>query len=162
MSREGEFGSRFRLSLFDRLIPRDDGRSQLSAAGRLSFLQETVRRDLEFLLNTRRCCLTPTLASSETLRRSLLFYGIPDPSGRFLNSDDQKSEFKAAVGEAIKLFEPRLKVKSIELDSRREDRSIHFRIKATLHVELSSPVQMTFESHYDPSESRFKLEYRGQ
>ena len=97
-------------SIFDRLVdsdPRITPERQLKAA---------VRRDLEWLLNTRRV-VEPPPESLVEVNRSLYNYGLPDFSSYSLSSPKDRSKLLRALEITIALFEPRLagvKVTAVE------------------------------------------------
>ena len=77
-----------KASLLDRLMhERPQSRTVLAE------LMENVRRDLEDLLNTRRCCalMPPEL---KELKHSLVHYGLKDFSGSSLGSPEEQERFR--------------------------------------------------------------------
>lgn len=70
-------------------------------------LKVAVRRDLEWLLNTRRDLLTLPAELGEA-RRSMLRYGLPDLSSLPREGGDTGVRLARVVEEALALFEPRL------------------------------------------------------
>lgn len=145
-------------SIFDRLIDqpgegeRDATRSQL-----LSELRESVRRDLENLLNTRLPC-NEFSENLDELEYSVINYGIPDFSGINLVSDREKELFRRRLEKAIAYFEPRFKSVHVELvDGVDEfDRTLRFRIDALLNVQPAvKPV--VFDSSLEPVTYNFRV-----
>ena len=68
------------LSILDRLIDEDPGvlsSRLLSRSQSVRKLKDAVRRDLEWLLNTRRIAVPPDESLNE-VNRSLYIYGLPD------------------------------------------------------------------------------------
>lgn len=97
-------------SLLDRLTDEDpraaaDGRT--SYAESLSQFKASVRRDLEWLLNTRR---TPTPAPDhlEELPRSLYNFGVPDITSLSADSPAVRMQLLHDVESTLAIFEPRL------------------------------------------------------
>ena len=83
-------------SIFDRLIDYDPAVSSepdVSRSQLLVQLRESVRRDLEMLLNTRMSCFE-FLDDMDELQYSVINYGIPDFSGSNLVSDREKEKFR--------------------------------------------------------------------
>jgi type VI secretion system protein ImpF len=70
-------------------------------------LKDAVRRDLEWLLNTRR---TPAVAPEELaeVTRSVYHYGLPDMTAFARTSPRDRERLARQVEEAIAIFEPRL------------------------------------------------------
>ena len=81
-------------------------------------LKASLRRDLEWLLNTRR---TPEAAGREyeELEKSLFNYGLPDTTTLSWDSArDRARLFAHASKQALAIFEPRIsRVKVIPLDA---------------------------------------------
>jgi type VI secretion system protein ImpF len=126
-------------SLLDRLMDqesqgaRDSGRSRGQG---MRELKESVRCDVENLLNTRWCCSTwpPNL---DELSLSLINYGIPDFTGLNLGDSEKQEEFCRIVQRVIQDYEPRFKRVTVKLVKNQEplDRTLRFRIDALLHAE---------------------------
>jgi len=126
-------------SIFDRLIDLNPGVSEefdMSRSQLLRELRESVRRDLENLLNTRLPCHEFS-DDLDQLEFSAINYGIPDFSGNNLASDNEKEKFRKLLERAISFFEPRFKSVHVELvEANNEyDRTLHFRIDALLNVQ---------------------------
>ncbi|MFC1751397.1 type VI secretion system baseplate subunit TssE [Pseudomonadota bacterium] len=147
-------------SVFDRLIDQNPGvpedtdtsRSQL-----LRELRESVRRDLEDLLNTRLPC-HKFEEGMEELEYSVINYGIPDFSGNNLVSDREKERFRRQLELVISFFEPRFKEVKVELveGSDEYDRTLRFRIDALLNVQPAvKPI--VFDSSMEPVTHNFRV-----
>ncbi len=102
----------------------------------LSQLKESVRRDLENLLNTRQTRTDLLLQTSETAR-SILTYGVPDFTAQGMDASDEQQRLKEAIERAIRTFEPRLIQVQVDVEERDSalDRNIHLKINAVLCVE---------------------------
>src|SRR6185436_4774296 len=97
------------LSVLDRLIdqdPRTTNEASLSRSASLRDLKQAVRRDLEWLLNTR-CHLTAEEGELPEARRSVAFYGVPDFTGLGASSSVEQRRLTGLLAEAIRIFEPR-------------------------------------------------------
>lgn len=113
-------------------------------------LREGVRRDLEFLFNTRfRCVSAP--AAHECLESSNINYGLPDLSTVNLSYADSRKRFCRDIERTILNFEPR--IRSVKVTTQDnvdvEDPSIRFRVEAVLHVNPASEV-IVFDSALNP------------
>ena len=121
-------------------------------------LKESVRRDVENLLNTRVRCLTwpPHLGE---LKKSLVSYGIPDFTGANLGASKDREEFCRNLEVIIRQYEPRFKsVKVLPLaNAEALDRTLRFRIDALLHAE-PSPEPVVFDSTLEPSTGTFEVQ----
>jgi type VI secretion system protein ImpF len=136
------------VSVLDRLIDYEPSLSRESASSRsknLQQLKETVRRDLEWLLNTRESAGWYSAESSE-LNRSLATYGLPDFTNLATNDVDDQKKMRAAIQHAIRVFEPRLQdVQVTPQTSQSGDRMLHFRIDARLRVD-PAPEPISFDT----------------
>lgn len=140
-------------SILDRLIDNEPGRTTEGYGSRtqmLKELRESVRRDLQNLLNTR----APWLALPgqwTTLKDSIINYGIPDFAGADLSSAEEKERFRSLIEAVIQRYETRFKsvhVTLVEGDGE-TDRALRFRIDALLNVEPAvKPV--VFDSSLEP------------
>ncbi len=107
-------------SVLDRLIDRDPSAAAdppPSRAASVRQLKTSLRRDLEWLLNSRR---NPDEAGSEFehLERSLYNYGLPDINSLQWNSTRDRQRLARMIETAIAYFEPRLdRVKVTALDA---------------------------------------------
>lgn len=119
---------------------------------------QAVRRDLEWLLNTRLTWVSDALASAEHAARSIATYGLPDYSTENLNDADARSRLRRAIEKAIAVFEPRLVQVVVTPEPLREhERTMRFRIEAVLHVDpVREPV--TFDTVLDTGGSAQVLE----
>jgi type VI secretion system protein ImpF len=108
------------LSVLDRLIDREPGsqvEAPLTRSQSVRQMKAAVRRDLEWLLNTRRIFPEPHESFKE-LNRSLYTYGLQDLSSYAIaNAGDQARILRHLVA-TVRLFEPRLaSVRIVPLDS---------------------------------------------
>ena len=147
-------------SLLDRLLSDEpDVKRELSKPRHqvLRELKESVRRDLENLLNTRWRCVSwpPDL---DQLEQSLVNYGIPDFTGANLGASGNREEFRRIIEKVIRTYEPRFKTVRVHLLDNAEplDRTLRFRIEALLHVE-PAPEPVTFDSTLEPATANFKV-----
>jgi type VI secretion system protein ImpF len=144
-------------SVLDRLIDKEPT-SQVEAPTPppvvLREIRLAVRRDLENLLNTRRLHKAPA-KDDDPLALSTVGYGIPDFTGAAANTE----AMLAAIEDAIRRFEPRLKNVRVQLDGPKQtvDRTLRFRIEGTLWIEpLREPV--AFRSKWESSTSSMQVE----
>ena len=102
-------------------------------------LKNSVRRELERLLNTRCSIPLHRLAEEE---RSVINYGIPDFSSLSRDNADDRALIGAIVGQTITAFEPRLRQVSVEvLPVSQMESSLQLNINAELRVgTFSEPV----------------------
>jgi type VI secretion system protein ImpF len=148
---------RLRLSLLDLL--REDPSSldlQRSPAGEnLRALKESVRNNLDAVLNTRRLN-EPVPREFEHCVNSLLSYGLPDYTSFAVSDEDDRELLGAAIEAAVRQFEPRLvNVTALPepIDPKRKG-IIHYRIDAWLKVE-PAPEPVTFDTVFEASKWHF-------
>jgi type VI secretion system protein ImpF len=132
-----------RAPLFDRLTDLDPGSTAeprplrtLSRQG----LRESVRRELERLLNTRSSLPVDQLAERAEL--TVLEYGIPDLSAFVVGDQEDQRRLAAVVARAVAAFEPRLReVRAVFERVEDGGRDAALRIEAVLAVdEVSEPI----------------------
>lgn len=144
---------KLRPSILDRLFDNDTKNSveiDSDQHQKLKDLRDSVRRDLENLLNTRFRVLEPDSQFKE-IQKSLLNYGLPDLAT--LNIADVKKckEFTDTLERTLIDFEPRFKtVKVIYMDNpETTDRTLRFRIDAILYAD-PAPEAVIFDSILEP------------
>lgn len=109
-------------------------------------LKASLRRDLEWLLNTRRI-VEPPPESLVELNRSVYTYGLPDFSTYSLNSPKDRNKLLRALEFTIATYEPRLvgvKVTAVETPTQ-ESRIIRFQIEGLL-LKDPAPEQVSFDT----------------
>lgn len=113
-------------------------------------LRESVRRDLEFLFNTRLRCISPQ-EDAKHLQNSLLNYGLPDMATVNLTSADSRKDFCRVIERTILKNDPRIKSVSVKNDDKidNEDPNIRFRVEAVLHTN-PAPELIVFDSALNP------------
>ena len=135
-------------SIVDRLLdfePKLSTEAPKSRSQGLRELKQSVRRDLEWLLNTRHTA-DKVPEGFEELNKSLAIYGLPDFTGLSSKSIDDRKTLIRDIETALRIFEPRfmnLKVALEEINS--VERGIKFRIQATLRIE-PTPEPVVFDT----------------
>ena len=140
---------KLRPSILDRLfddephnqVENDPGHHQL-----LRQLRNSVRRDLEQLLNTRFYIAQPSDDYPE-IEQSLLNYGLPDLATVNIIDIEKRNEFTRKLEQTLREFEPRFKsVKVSYLDNiDNTDRTLRFRIDAVIYAD-PLPEVVVFDS----------------
>jgi type VI secretion system protein ImpF len=127
------------LSLLDRLIDRDPQNqveAVLSRAQSVRQLKAGVRRDLEWLLNTRSIADAPD-ESLESLNKSAYVYGLPDMSTLTMANPADRTKLLSQIKRTINFFEKRLanvQVSIVQMaDAAKKD--VHLRIDAMLRMD---------------------------
>lgn len=146
-----------RPSILDRLIDREPKVSSEPVQQRsqhLATIKEAIKRDLEWLLNSRRI-VADRPADLSHLAQSLLTYGMPDLNSSSLNNIHDQDRLRREVEQAIARFDDRLSQVSVTLiESRELDRTLRFRIDAMLQVD-PAPEPVTFDSVFQASRRAF-------
>jgi type VI secretion system protein ImpF len=144
----GDSEARITQSVLDRLIDSDIEISADPAPTRsrsLRELKQAIRRDLEWLLNTRRG-IFPLPPHSEQLENSIASYGLPDFSSASVKNPSDQSYILRTLETAIETFEPRLQGVAITLDTGGEtERALRFRIDAQLQLD-PAPEPVRFDT----------------
>ena len=136
-------------SVLDRLIDNDpDARSEppLSWAQSVRELKRALRRDLEWLLNTRRIVEPPPEGFTE-LRHSAYRYGLPDITSLAAESVAARDWLRRQVEGTVALFEPRLSGVRVTVETTDEEgrRELRFVIDGLLRME-PNPEQVVFDT----------------
>lgn len=147
-------------SLIDRLIdrePENRKEAQESRNQSLKELKDSVRRDLEWLLNSRRCPWEPP-ASAKELWRSVYCYGLPDITGISIASGDDRLRLARMVETVISTYEPRLLNVSVSLKPvHSEINVLRFQIEALLRTE-PAPSRIFFDTTLELSRGQYEVE----
>ncbi len=144
-------------SVLDRLIDLDPRSSQEAVRTRsasLRDLRDAVRRDLEWLLNTR-CYAEDVDNSLEEAPRSVAFYGLPDFTGLAAKNASEQKRLANAVETALNYFEPRFLDLKVTLEPVHNiDRQMRFHIEARLDVE-PAPEPIAFDTVLELGKGEF-------
>ena len=106
------------LSVLDRLIDNAPKNSQEVPPTRSQSLRELklgLKRDLEWLLNTRRT-IDPAPDSHRETSSSVYHYGFPDISSKSILSSRDHNELVREMEAAIAVFETRLKRAKVRME----------------------------------------------
>lgn len=125
--------------LLDRLIDNEPSvvvDAPVTRAQSVKMLKAAVRRDLEWLLNTRRTP-DPAPESMVELSQSLFNYGLPDFSTFSVNSPRDRDRLLLELERTVALFEPRLKGVRVSLIEAPAGyaRLLRFQIEALLEMD---------------------------
>jgi type VI secretion system protein ImpF len=106
------------LSVLDRLIDQEPKNSSEVLPTRSQSVRElklALKRDLEWLLNTRRTIDPAPDTARETIR-SVYHYGFADLSSKSILSSRDQGELVREMESAIAIFEPRLKRARVRME----------------------------------------------
>ncbi len=155
---------KLRPSILDRLLDNDPSKSMevdVDQHQKLKQLRQSVRRDLESLLNTRYRMLEPDNTLMET-KKSILNYGLPDLATINISDKAKRKQFIQHLESIMIEFEPRFKsIKITYLENSDSlDRTLRFRIDATLYAD-PSPEVVVFDSILEPVTRTVNVEESG-
>lgn len=142
---------RVRPSILDRLI--DDRPDLTTESGNrqhagIKDLRESVRRDLEHLLNTRHRALS---VPEGPLDLSLMNYGLPDLQTINFVSSEGRIAFCHLLEQQILSFEPRFKSVRVTMlaREREHEQTVRFRIEALMFAD-PAPEEIVFDTALEP------------
>ena len=117
-------------TILDRLAPLDESRGELGSR-REAPVEDSIARDLEMLLNTRReeFLVPPEFEQTAT---SIVNFGIPDPAKcGSLRFGPEQAKLCRWIEEAIRNFEPRLRNVAVRVVDRENVAPLlRFRVEA--------------------------------
>ena len=142
-------------SLLDRLSSTEDWPT--TRAHSLRMMRESIKRDMEWLLNTRQ----PPIDGIDRFAlacRSVIHYGLIDTSALSLSSSTDTARLQKAVRECILAFEPRLlDVKVVIEGDTVAQRKLRFRIEA--HIDLDPvPEEISFDTVLDLTSGEYRVD----
>jgi len=147
-------------SILDRLVDEEPDVTRESPVSRLKSLRQlrsAVRRDLEWLLNTRRL-VDEIPEDMKEVRDSIIAFGLPDFTAANVASSADQTRVRRILEEAIERYEPLLKDVVVVVERGREfERSLHFRISANLQVD-PVPEPVTFDTMLRPWNAEFEIQ----
>jgi type VI secretion system lysozyme-like protein len=118
-------------SLLDRLAPPEEKRGEIGSRLPEDIVEESILRDLEMLLNTRReeFLIPPEF---EQTAKSIVNFGIPDLAKcGSLRSGTEQAKLCRWIEEALSNFEPRLCNVSVRvIDGENATPAVRFRVEA--------------------------------
>jgi type VI secretion system protein ImpF len=137
------------VPVLERLIDRDPtvaAEPPLTRAQSVRLLKASLRRDLEWLLNTRR---TPDAVDTEykELEQSLFNYGLADISTLSWDSVRDRSRLSRMIEKTISTFEPRIKrLRVVPLESTGAAKHVlRFQIEGLLDMD-PAPEHISFDT----------------
>jgi type VI secretion system protein ImpF len=148
-----------RLSVLDRLIDKDPKAPDIpfDRAESVRRLKAALRRDLEWLLNTRPPVQEAPDGATE-LAKSVYGYGLPDICTMNLTSAKNRSGLARLMEGAIAIYEPRLTGVMVSLLPAAEGgiHLLHFVLEGSLAIE-PMPEQVRFDAVLKISDGEYKV-----
>jgi len=141
-------------SLLDRLTAVEDWPT--TRAQSLRYFKDALKRDLEWLLNTRQPPL-PEIADYALAKTSVINYGLPDITAMGLNSASDNRRLRLAIETCLRNFEPRLSDVRVTLDSGdTTDRKLRFHIEGSMKLD-PAPEEVSFDTVLELSSGEYKV-----
>ena len=141
-------------SVLDRLTQVDDWPSTRTQSVR--FFREALKRDLEWLLNTRKPPL-PELDSWPAARDTVINFGLPDITSLGLASASDQRSLRLAIESCLRVFEPRLTDVHVTLESSdTADRRLRFHIEGNMSLD-PAPEEISFDTVLELSSGEYKV-----
>lgn len=141
-------------SILDRLMEVEEWPTTRSQSTR--FFRDALKRDLEWLLNTRQPPL-PELANWPAAKASVVNYGLPDISSLgFSNAADHRA-LRIAIETCLRNYEPRLIDVRVTLQSSdTTDRRLRFHIEGNMKLD-PAPEEIAFDTVLELSSGEYKV-----
>lgn len=148
------------LSLLDRLTDDDlkrSGELHLTRSQSVRKLRDAVRRDLEWLLNTRQP-IDPAASGSE-LEDSLYMYGLPDITSLSVANIRDRQRLAQAIQAAVLKFEPRIANPRVGLVTSGDEKvpMLRFAIEGMLRVD-PNPEHVSFDTVLELANGEYKVQ----
>lgn len=141
-------------SVLDRLLSLEEWPT--TRAQSIRYMREALRRDMEWLLNSRRSPSRELERFAEA-RGTVLGYGLPDTSAMSLSSSLDRKRLQKNVEECIARFEPRLQHVRVQLtESSIKDRQLRFHIEGEIRLH-PLPEEVTFDTVLDLTSGEYQV-----
>jgi type VI secretion system protein ImpF len=141
-------------SVLDRLMTVEDWPTTRSQS--LRYFKEALKRDLEWLLNTRQPPIRE-LVDYPQARASVINFGLPDISSLGLSSASDHGRLRKAIETCLRNFEPRLMDVRVTLEgSDTADRRLRFHIEGNMKLD-PAPEEISFDTVLELSSGEYKV-----
>ena len=145
-------------SVLDRLLdsaPESSSEPQRDRVQRLAELKQSVRRDLEDLLNTRQRLRAPK--ALPRVGASVACYGLPDLGGTAAATGKEREALAARLARLVASADTRLTQVEVELVAAADlTRSLRFQIRAMLKAD-PAPEPVAFDSVLENATGTFSV-----
>lgn len=146
-------------SVVDRLLDLEPSLAvdpQVSRSQSLRQLKSSLKRDLEWLLNTRRNP-EPAPEGLEELQRSLYNYGLPDVANLGIHSVNDQKRLLRMLEAAVALFEPRIAGAAVTMEPvAGNTRVLRFQIQGLLMVD-PAPEKVAFDTVLELTRGEYEV-----
>ena len=141
-------------SVLDRLMTTEDWPATRSQS--LRYFKEALKRDLEWLLNTRQPPI-PELVEYPQARASVINFGLPDITSLGLSSASDHGRLRKAIETCLRNFEPRLMDVRVTLEgSDTADCRLRFHIEGNMRLD-PAPEEVSFDTVLELSSGEYKV-----
>ncbi len=141
-------------SVLDRLMAIDEWPTTRSQS--LRYYKEALKRDLEWLLNTRQPPI-PELVEYPLAKASVINFGLPDITSLGLSSASDHGRLRKAIEVCLRNFEPRLMDVRVTLEgSDMTDRRLRFHIEGNMKLD-PAPEEISFDTVLELSSGEYKV-----
>ena len=148
------------ISVLDRLIdmePKVSTEALQNRAHSLRQLKASLRRDLEWLLNTRRTPDAVSEMEATQLKSSLYNYGLPDISSLGVHSSQDQNRLLWMMETAVTHFEPRIQGARVTLEPLEGNSKImRFQIHGMLRID-PAPERVTFDTVLELTKGEYEV-----
>jgi type VI secretion system protein ImpF len=140
-------------SVLDRLMEVEEWPTTRSQSTR--FFRDALKRDLEWLLNTRQPPLE--LAAYPGAKASVINYGLPDISSLGLSNASDHRALRIAIETCLRNYEPRLMDVRVSLEgSDTADRRLRFHIEGNMKLD-PAPEEIAFDTVLELTSGEYKV-----
>src|SRR5947209_3805569 len=147
------------LSVLDRLIdndPKHNAEAPLTRAQSLRALKAALKRDLEWLLNTRQT-IDPAPDSARETARSVYQYGFADISSKSVLSTRDHNDLAREMESVIAIFEPRLKRVKVRMEPlAASSQTLSFIIEGLLNMD-PAPEPVRFDTVLELGKGEYEV-----
>jgi len=147
------------LSVLDRLIddePKNRSEVPLTRAQSVRLMKAALRRDLEWLLNTRRTIDLAPESARETAR-SVYHYGFTDTSSKSVLSSRDQNDLVREMESTLAAFETRLKRARVRVETVQGGvRALRFVIEGLLCMD-PSPEPVVFDTFFELGKGEYEV-----
>jgi type VI secretion system protein ImpF len=141
-------------SVLDRLMDLEDWPA--TRAQSVKYYREALKRDLEWLLNTRRSPIR-AIERYELARATMLNYGLPDISSLGLSSASDHKRLRQALEQCLRFFEPRLMNVTVTIEpSQTTDRRLRFHVEGLMRLD-PAPEEISFDTVLELTSGEYKV-----
>lgn len=146
-------------SVLDRLLDFEPDNTREAPSSRSKSLRElklSIRRDLEWLLNSRSLPVEIDERLVE-IRKSVVVYGLPDVTGVSAKNPNEQRRLTESLTNAIRTFEPRFLNLKVTLEPvNNVERMLRFRIEARLDID-PAPEPIVFDTVLQLGSGEFEI-----